>query len=238
MEREELLQEVQGVIEGEGKHLSPSISEETINAELDEELENINDDDDNETKQAVYSRIAKRLIRIDGNIHSNVSREVRDFKAKHASKTPKPNEVKPTKGATEESEELKLLRSLTERMDNIEKSRTEKAKADAKNAAADSVKTGLRNLFKEAKVEVNEYIYRQTMRDLEIPENEDGKAIDTDGLIKKMERAYYRNLKEAGLDKKDTAKPHAGSRTGNGGGNEPSKLDAAFKKHHPTWGKK
>ena len=237
MEREELLQEVQGVIEGEGKHLSPSISEETINAELDEELENINDDDADEVKQAVYNRIAKRLIRIDGNIHSNVSREVRDFKAKHVNKTPKPNEVKPPKGENE-SEELKLLRSLTERMDNIEKSRTEKAKADAKNAAVDSVKTGLRNLFKEAKVEVNEYIYRQTMRDLEIPEDEDGKGVDTDGLIKKMERAYYRNLKEAGLDKKDTAKPHAGNRTGGGGGSEPSKLDAAFKKRHPTWGKK
>lgn len=238
MEREELFENVQNAIESEGKHLSPSISEETINAELDEELENINDDDDDEAKHAVYSRIAKRLIRIDGNIHSNVSREVREFKAKHVTKTPKPNETRTPKVEGNESEELKLLRSLTERMDNIEKSRAEKAKADAKNATVDSVKKGLRSLFKEAKVEVNEYIYRQTLRDLVIPEDEDGKGVDTDGLIKKMERAYYRNLKEAGLDKKDTAKPHAGSRAGSGGGDEPSKLDAAFKKRHPNWGKK
>lgn len=236
MEREELLQEVQTVIEGEGKNLSPSISEETINAELDDELENINDDDDDETKQVIYRRIAKRLMRIDGNIHSNVSREVKDFKAKYASKNPKPT-TKPTQEDGNESEELKILRSLTKRMDDIEQSRADKAKADAKNAAVESVKKGLRSLFKEAKVEVNEYIYRQTLRDLEVPEVEDGRGVDTEGLIKKMERAYYRNLKEAGLDKKDTAKPHAGNRGGSGGG-QPSKLDLAFRKHHPDWAKK
>ena len=80
MEREELLQEVQGVIESDGKKLSPSISEETINAELDDELENIGEDA--EANKKVFTRIAKRLLRMDGNIHSNVSREVKDYKAR------------------------------------------------------------------------------------------------------------------------------------------------------------
>ena len=237
MEREELLQEVQGVIEADGKQLSPSISEETINAELDDELENIGDDE--EANKKVFSRIAKRLLRMDGNIHSNVSREVKDYKAKHPQKT----EVKDDKGGKggngdggEESETLKLLKGLTERIDNIEKSRKDKADAEAKNAAAEAVKNGLRKLFKEAKVEVNEYVYRQTMRDLEIPDTEDGKSIDTDGLVKKMERAYYRNLKEAGLDKKETGKPRAGAK-GEGGGAS-TKLDEMFKKKHPEWNKK
>lgn len=231
MEREELLQEVQGVIESDGKQLSPSISEETINAELDDELENIGDDE--EANKKVFNRIAKRLLRMDGNIHSNVSREVKNYKDKNPYKNPEEIGAKGGKSEEEESETLKLLKSLTKRIDDIEQSRTDKAKADAKNAAVEKVKSGLRKMFKDAKVDVNEYVYRQTIRDLEIPEVEDGKSIDTDGLVKKMERAYYRNLKEAGLDKKDTGKPHQGNK-GNGSGSS-SKLDEMFRKKHPDW---
>ena len=232
MEREELLQEVQGVIESDGKQLSPSISEETINAELDDELENIGEDA--EANKKVFTRIAKRLLRMDGNIHSNVSREVKDYKARLQQKPVEKKVEKPVeKESDEESETLKLLKDLKQRMDDIEKSRQDKADADAKNAAVESVKSSLRNLFKEAKIEVNEYIYKQTLRDLEIPEREDGKPIDTDSLVKKMERAYYRNLKEAGLDKKDTGKPHSGNKSGGSG--TTSKLDEMFRKKHPDW---
>lgn len=235
MEREELLQEVQGVIEADGKQLSPSISEETINAELDDELENIGEDA--EANKKVYSRIAKRLLRMDGNIHSNVSREVKDYKAKNPYRQVEKKEDKGGKGeGGEESETLKLLKSLTERIEGIEKSRQDKADADAKNAAVEAIKKGLRAKFKEAKIEVNEYIYKQTLRDLEIPEAEEGKSIDTDGLINKMERSYYKNLKDAGLDKKETGKPRNGA--GGGGSGSSSKLDEMFKKKHPDWAKK
>lgn len=238
MEREELLQEVQGAIEAEGKQLSPSISEETINEELDDELDGFNDDADDETKQAIYKRIAKRLIRMDGNIHSNVSREVTDYKKKHPVATTKKTENKGENGnEEEESETLKLLKGLTDRLDTLEKSRADKAKTDAKNAAVESVNKGLRDLFKESKIEVNEYIYKQTLRDLDIPETEEGKSVDVDALVKKMERAYYRNLKEAGLDKKTTSKPRFGA-GGAGGGEGKSKLDDKFKRRHPEWYKK
>jgi len=237
MEREELLQEVQSVIEADGKQLSRSISEETINAELDDELENIGDDE--EANKAVYSRIAKRLLRIDGNIHSNVSREVKEYKAK-AAKPPKSGEKTPKNGeGTEDDEEMpKWAKAITDRLDTIEKSRNDRAAAEAKNAAVDAVKKGLREVFKKANIEVNEYIYRQTLRDLEIPEQEEGTSVDTDALIKKMERSYYKNLKEAGLDKKETAKPHSGAK--NQGGNASSLLDDKFKKKglREGWGKK
>ena len=36
-------------------------------------------------------------------------------------------------------------------------------------------------------------------------------------LVKTLERDYYKNLKEAGLDKKDTSKPRFGSRDGSKG---------------------
>lgn len=237
MEREELLQEVQSVIEADGKQLSRSISEETINAELDDELENIGDDE--EANKAVFSRIAKRLLRIDGNIHSNVSREVKEYKEKVA-KTPKTNDKTPKDGEEggEEEEIPKWAKAITDRLDNIEKSRKDRESAEAKNAAVDTVKKGLREVFKKANIEVNEFIYKQTLRDLEIPETEDGKSVDTDSLIKQMERAYYRNLKEAGLDKSQTAKPHSGAK--NQGGNASSLLDDKFKKKglREGWGKK
>lgn len=235
MEREELLQEVQGVIEADGKQLSPSISEETINEELDDELENFNDDADDETKQAIYRRIAKRLVRMDGNIHSNVSREVKNYKEKNPRVVEKKVE-KNEKGGEEENETLKLLKNMNSRLENLEKSRADREKANAKDAAVESVKKGLRDLFNGAGVEVNEYIYKQTLRDLEIPDTEDGKKVDTDALVKKMERAYYRNLKEAGLDKKQTGKPQVSRNDGGSSGS--SKLDDAFKRRHPEWYKK
>ena len=232
MEREELLQEVQSLIEADGKQLSRSISEETINAELDDELENIGDDE--EANKKVYSRIAKRLIRMDGNIHSNVSREVKDYKAKHKPTTTT-TKVEKT-GGEEESEELKMLKKLEERLNGIEESRKKKEDAEAKNASIETVKKKLSKKFEDAKVEVNNYIYKQTLRDLEIPELEEGQSLDIDGLVDKMERAYYRNLKEAGLDKRETGKTHFGKTTGTSG--EKGKLDEMFRRKHPNWYKK
>lgn len=213
MEREELLQEVQVAIEADGKKLSPSISEETINAELDDELENIGDDE--EANKKVIGRIAKRLLRIDGNIHSNVSREVKEYK-----KTVAPKQVNGGDGnqsAGDGDEMPSWAQKLVERIDAVEKSRKDREDAAAKDAIVGTVKKGLKAKFKEADVEVNDYIFRQTMRDLEIPDVEDGDTVDTDGIIRKMERAYYKALKEAGLDKKDSGRSRFGGREGSDG---------------------
>lgn len=219
MEREELLQNVQNEIEADGKKLSPSISEETINAELDDELENIGEDE--EANKKVYSRIAKRLLRMDGNIHSNVSREVADYKKKTKSQHADKKDDK-----TEDNDEMPAwAKAFTDRLDAIEKSRQQSADKAAKDAAEEAVKNGLRAKFKNASVEVNEYIYKQTLRDLEIPETEEGQRIDTESLISQMERAYYRNLKAAGLDKRDTQTPRYG---GKGGSKGESSADRFF----------
>lgn len=238
MEREELLQEVQGVIAADGKQLSRSISEETINAELDDELENIGDDA--EANKKVYSRIAKRLLRIDGNIHSNVSREVKDYKDRLGKQNPKvnPKQNKSNEENGGDDDTPEWVKKLTERIEAIEKSRKDKEDAAAKNAVIEAVKKGLRDKFKEGNIDVNEYIYKQTIRDLEIPETDEGKNVDTDALVKKMETAYYKNLKEAGLDKKQTGRVHNGAPRS--GGNIKSRLDEMFAKKSARegWGKK
>lgn len=213
MEREELLQQVTESIEADGKQLSPSLSEESINGELDDALEDIGEDEEQNKK--VVSRLAKRLLRMDGNIHSNVSREVREYKKKAGAPAAKKGGVEET--GDDGGDTPAWAKALLARVDAIEESRKQKADAEAKDAAVSAVKKGLKAKFKDAGIEVNEWIYKQTLRDLEIPDGEDGEGVDTDALVRKMERAYYKNLKEAGLDKKDSGRVRFGSREGGKG---------------------
>jgi len=209
MEREELLQQVNESIEADGKQLSPSLSEESINGELDDALEDITEDEENNKK--VVARLAKRLLRMDGNIHSNVSKQVSDYKKAHPT-------TKKTKEGTETNDGDKTeLQKLLERVEAMEQAQKQKTEADAKDAIIADVKKGFKAKFKEAGLEINDYIFRQTLRDLEIPETEDGEKVKIADLVKTLERDYTKNLKEAGLGKEDTSKPRFGSRGGGKG---------------------
>jgi len=208
MEREELLQQVNESIEADGKQLSPSLSEESINGELEDALEDITEDEENNKK--VVARLARRLLRMDGNIHSNVSKEVSDYKKAHPSAQKKPKD-----GDGKKNEEKSELQQLLERIERMENAQKEKSEADAKNAVVADVEKAFKAKFKEAGVEVNGYIFRQTLRDLEIPDADE--KVNTTALVRALEKEYYKNLKEAGLDKKDTSKPRFGSRDGGKG---------------------
>ena len=224
MEREELLQQVTESIEADGKQLSPSISEESINGEIDDALEELTDDDEHNKK--VVARLAKRLLRIDGNIHSNVSREVKAYKSAH----PKSSDDTPKDGEKKEEPATDMpdwAKALVSRIDQMEETRKTRDEQDAKDAISANVKKGLRAKFKDAGLEVNDYILKQTLRDLEIPEVEEGEKVDEDELISKMERAYFKNLKAAGLGKEDTGKARYGNR---GGGKGESAADRFFAK--------
>ena len=234
MEREELLQQVNESLENDGKQLSSTLSEETINGELDEALEDIGDDE--EANKAIISKLAKRLLRMDGNLHSNVSKEVTAYKNAHPKPAPNPA-PKPKddeKGGAEDNDAYAKLLKRVEAMEEAQKQRVTQA---AKDATVADVKKGLLAKFKDANIEVNQYILKETLRDLEIPETEDGKKADVDGLVKATETAYYKNLKEAGLDKKDTGRSHRGNFYG---GKGKSQLDAMFekKKAKEGWGQK
>ena len=222
MEREELLQQVTESIEADGKQLSPSLSEETINGELEDALEDIGEDE--EANKKVVARLAKRLLRMDGNLHSNVSKEVKEYKKKH------PTPAKPKNGEEKDEQDDDMptwAKNLTERLDRMEESRKTREAKEAKDAVAENIKKGLKAKFKTANIEINEYIFKQTLRDLEIPENEDGEKVNEEELIRKMERAYYKNLKDAGLGNEDTGKSRFGSR---GGAKGESAADRFFAK--------
>ncbi len=212
MEREELLQQVNESIEADGKQLSPSLSEESINGELDDALEDITDDE--EANKKVVARLAKRLLRMDGNIHSNVSKQVSDYKKAHPSVQQRPKAGEGKNGDDNTKAEYQKLLERIEAMENAQKQRTE---TEAKDAVLSDVKKSFKAKFKDAGLEVNDYIFRQTLRDLEIPETgEDGK-VNIGALVKTLEREYIKNLKEAGLGKEEASKPRFGSREGGKG---------------------
>lgn len=189
------------------------LSEETINAELDEALEGITDDA--QVDDAFTQRIATRLLRLNGNVTSEAGRQINDWKKKHPAPKPNTPPAKPNDddGGGEETEMQKLLK----RVEAMENAQRQKAEKDANDAIMTDVKKGFKAKFKDAKIEVNEYILRQTLRDLEIPETEEGEKVNIGDLVKTLERDYLKNMKEAGFGKEDTSKPRFGSRGGGGG---------------------
>lgn len=215
MEREELLLQVNESIEADGKQLSPSLSEESINGELDDALEDITDDEENNKK--VVARLAKRLLRMDGNIHSNVSREVADYKKRSARKSQKPVPAASPAGNDNDDDTPNWAKALLKRVDAMEAAQRQKVEQETKDALLDEVKKGFKAKFKEAGLEINDYIFRQTLRDVEIPETEEGTKVSIADIVKSLERDYTRNLKAAGLGKEDTSKPRFGSREGGKG---------------------
>lgn len=215
MEREELLGQVNSALEDEGRTLT--LSEETINGELDDALEGVTDDtqvDDNFVKKLV-----KRLTRMDGNLHKDVSTQVKAYKKAHpASKNT--HQTTSKNGENVEDDTPEWAKKLTARLDAMEQSQKTAKETEAKNATLKEVKKGLKAKFQEANTDINDYFLGQAIRELKLPELEDGETYDVDDLVAKSEKLYYKHLKAAGLDKSETDKPRYGSRAGNGGKGE------------------
>lgn len=117
MEREELLQQVNESLENDGKKLSSTLSEETINGELDDALEDFGEDE--EANKVLVGKLAKRLLRMDGNLHSNVSKEVTAYKNAHPKQVAKV-EKEPSGG---EDDELVKLRKRIDAMEEAQKAK-------------------------------------------------------------------------------------------------------------------
>lgn len=213
VEREELRTKLDEHLES--NQISLTISDETINGELDDVIEDLAEDA--EVDDALLEKIAKRLKRIDGNLHADVSREVKKLRGQ---KTP-PKSKKVTKKSTknedgdDDDDDDDELEALKKRLNDLEESQKKRAKQDSDEKILGNVKKGLKAKFEKAGIEVNQYIMKQTLRDMVIPEVEEGQKVDISDLVDKMEKAYHKNLKEAGLDKKSVG-PRFNRQTGNG----------------------
>lgn len=212
MEREELLGQVNEVLENEGSTLT--LSEETINGELDDALEDIENDD--QVDEAFVNKIVKRLKRMNGNLHKDVSTQVKEYKKAHPApkSTPKP---KGKKGDDEEDEDdvPDYIKKLNARLDAMEQSRKTEAETKSKNDTLAKVKKGLKTKFSDAKIEVKDYFVNQAINELKLPQLEEGETYDVDDLVNKAEKLYHKHLKAAGFDPENVG-PKFGRKTGNG----------------------
>lgn len=207
MEREELKELVK-------KSLGSTqlkLSERTINEELDDVLSDFGDNAEENSK--LVERVANRLKRMDGNLHADVSKEIKEYKENVGKKQNEGSEGGNKKNesndgsVSEVMEELKKLKAELEEERNVRK---QEQVERAKNATIESVKKGLREKFENSGMKLNDFFAKSALSKLEIPTE----GVDLKSLIEKAEVLYNADIKEANVE---VGKPHAG---GNAGGKE------------------
>lgn len=207
MEREELKELV-------NKSLGSTqlkLSERTINEELDDVLGDFGDNEEANAK--LVERVANRLKRMDGNLHADVSKEVKEYKENAGKKLKEGNEGGSKKNESNEGSESEIrkeLKNLRAELDEERNARKQEQTERAKHATMDSVRKGLREKFENAGLKINDFFAKSALSKLEIP-NEN---VDIKSLVEKAEKLYNADIKEAGIE---IGKPHAG---GNGSGKE------------------
>lgn len=190
-----------------------SLSQKTINEELDDVLEDFGDDEAANAK--LVTKLANRLKRMDGNLHKNVSDEIK--KSKEEAERKKQEEEEERKRKEEEEgktgsddkydELLKEIKALKE-------ANAERDKKAARKATIESVKAGLKDKFDKANLEMNDFFLDTALSKLEIPDD-----ADVAELVSTAENIYTADYKRANGG---NAVPRKGSSAPSG---EEKKLD-------------
>lgn len=224
MELEELRSKVTDAL---GSTQLTGISSITIDATLTRELSRITDD--SEVTDDYVSGLVDYLKSIDGNIHKNVSDEVKKYKDTIQTPKQKPEPTPTTDPAMKAL--MEQVEKMSKRLEESENARKASEAAAAKNAVVESVRKSLRDKLSGAGIKENKYILGQTIKELNIPE----KDADVKALVKAAEKAYYQNMKDAGFEDVTPRTPQPG-----GSGNQPTAQDLywAQKKAKEGWGKK
>lgn len=213
MEREEL----ENKVNEELGSTKLTLSEQTIGGELDDALEDFGDDEEANAK--LITKLVNRLKRLDGNLHKEVSTQVEDYKKRNPK--PKPTQKQKDGDGDEAPSWFKLYKEEQDKKwEAMETARKAAELKTEKDTVKKSVEKALKQSFKTAGVEPNNYILKQVMGRIVIPDEN----ADADAIAKSAEKDYYKDLKEAGLDK-NGGKPHFG---GNGG--KGNAQDAYFQK--------
>lgn len=207
MTREELLEMVNGKVD---TTKFKSLSKKTIEEELDDALEDIGEDE--AVNEKTVARLAARLKRMDGNLHKNVSDEMK--KNRETEEMRKRQEAEKKKKEDEETNEDKTIESkFADLLKEFEALKTERKAAEArqaKEALLESVKKGLKDKFDKAGLELNGFFAKSALSRLELP---DGEA-NVNNLIAEAERLYNSDVKEAGWVPE--SKPRTGGNKGQG----------------------
>ena len=185
-----------------------SLSQKTINEELDDVLEDFGDDE--EVNSKLVTKLANRLKRMDGNLHKNVSDEIKKSKEDAERKKKEEEEERKRKEAVKEDNPDDKYSKLLEKLEALEKANAERDKKAARNATIESVKAGLKDKFDKANLEMKNYFLNAAIAKLEIPDED----ADIDDLVSKAEKIYTAEYKEA---TGENGIPAKGQRSSGGG---------------------
>lgn len=168
-----------------------SLSQKTINEELDDVLEDFGDDEAANAK--LVTKLANRLKRMDGNLHKNVSDEIKKSKEEAERKKKEEEEERKRKEAAKNDDPDDKYNELLKEIKALKEANAERDKKAARNATIESVKAGLKDKFDKANLEMKNYFLNAAIAKLEIPDED----ADIEDLVSKAEKIYTAEYKEA-----------------------------------------
>ena len=179
-----------------------SLSQKTINEELDDVLEDFGDDEAANAK--LVTKLANRLKRMDGNLHKNVSDEIKKSKEEAERKKKEEEEERKRKEANKDDDPDEKYNELLKEIKALKEANAERDKKAARKATIESVKAGLKDKFDKANLEMKNYFLNAAIAKLEIPDED----VDIDDLVSKAEKIYTAEYKEATGENGIRAKGH------------------------------
>lgn len=185
-----------------------SLSQKTINEELNDVLDEFGDDEAANAK--IVTKVANRLKRMDGNLHKNVSDEIKKSR-EEAERKKKEEEERSRTAKDDDDKPDDKYDKLLAKLEALEKANEERDKKASRAATIEAVRKGLKDKFDKAKLELNDFFLDTAISKLEIPDK-DADVID---LVSKAEGIYTTDFKRA---TGNTAIPHKGSGSSSGGG--------------------
>lgn len=166
------------------------LSQKTINEELDDVLEDFGDDEDANSK--LVTKLANRLKRINGNLHKNISDEVKKSKEEAERKKKEEEEERKRREADKGDDPDDKYSKLLEKLEALEKANAERDKKAARKATIESVKAGLKDKFDKANLELNDFFLDAALSKLEISDD-----ADVAELVSTAENIYTADYKRA-----------------------------------------
>lgn len=188
------------------------LSQKTINEELDDVLEDFGDDEEANSK--LVTKLANRLKRINGNLHKNISDEVKKSKEEAERKKKEEEEERKRKEADKDDDPDDKYNELLKEIKALKEANAERDKKAARKATIESVKAGLKDKFDKANLEMNDFFLDTALSKLEISDD-----ADVAELVSTAENIYTADYKRANGG---NAVPRKGSSAPSG---EEKKLD-------------
>lgn len=188
------------------------LSQKTINEELDDVLEDFGDDEEANSK--LVTKLANRLKRINGNLHKNISDEVKKSKEEAERKKKEEEEERKRKEADKNDDPDGKYNELLKEIKALKEANAERDKKAARKATIESVKAGLKDKFDKANLELNDFFLDTALSKLEI--SDDAGVAE---LVSTAENIYTADYKRANGG---NAVPRKGSSASSG---EEKKLD-------------